>query len=1743
MAICSTRIEAVSRSKGHNIVAAAAYRRAEVFKDERLSVIHDYSKKQGNIYSDFSLPENSFSWIDDLKQSYQDNSHDTIEKFWNAVDSQEKRKDSQLARNLYFALPIELHASQNIDLMKDCMNTFTREGMIADWSIHFDVGNPHAHVLLTMREITESGFGKKVEAWNDWNKYKAWRFEFSEITNTHLARHGIDARIDPRSYKEQGIDLRPTKHMGKKISSQEARGIETERLQEQRDIQKENLQRIQENPDILFHAISKQTSNFSTEKVAQTLSRYVNPHDGEFSVFSSEFLQSKQEDISVSFNAFEPVICERVLENIEQVSVNEPVKETIEKPLTSFEQILGSIEKHESVFSEADVSREVFKLTPDADLFGKTLAAVKKELRQHRNVLSLGFGDDGRERFTTRHLFKVENEAINLSIKKESQKQFFVNDKLIEKALEQRHQETGKTLTGEQKDALRHLTQSSGLSCMVGRAGTGKSFTVGTVKIAYELAGFNVQGVALSGVASDGLSRDAAIPSRTIDSFLLSLEHNPTLLHEKSVLIMDEAGMTDSHSMLSILKAVHAAKAKLILLGDPDQLQPVGPGAIFRGILERLGYIEIQTIYRQKEIWQKEATKAFARGEVVDALTAYEERGCVHLEATDNDAMNKLVADWKLLLDKENAITQQLVITYRNEDVRQLNHLLRQTLVNNRTLSEGYHVQAKSGVKHIATGERLLFLENNRRLGVKNGRFSTVTSVDFLESGRVRSFKVKLDGHDQEIIIDPKKYNHFDYGYAATVHKTQGVTTGHTFVYVTKDIWSRALSYVAMTRHRFNAHLYASKESFLSMDFLKRSLQKFSIKDSVLDFPLAFARRRGIEPNTHSLPYHLSQKLQSIVEKISGRYQRWRDPIAYRSAQKQQETNDARDKQRFDAQIVAQYADIHREIGKQWRELQEKLKSEGITVHHPDFKQSIRLLPEYSGMLTNQARRDAMAANIVSNVDYYAKAIELNRLAMTTLEKHANTHTQRKKITAYQTALKHNATLLAQKIAFSLSADIKQSYALLKSLDVDVAALNHHANTYHQRLAKASLSRDERKAFDRVMSYQDLLKQSAPLLSKLKDYYQAEKHPEACIKLQEKLLALGKQKSAIAATILKNRDSHIAGLDYVEIGKGIDLKRAERRWFQLQQAASFHDRTEQKTLSVALAKETFTHTHIGDFPPKLPYTRIDISRLKADLNEQAEHIALHYLGQPRKQANGQLRYGDNNGSLFVTLTGNKQGHWYDFQTAEGGDMLSLISHATGKDFKDSLKEAIDFLGGESRYVMDNTLTSEQVALRAKKQQAMMAQVAAEQAKKLQHVQAIAHGTQPIAGTLAEKYLREHRGIQGTLNSDNLRFHPALKNWVTGDLLPALVILAHDDKNQLSGVQATFLDPITANKAKLEGATKLSRGSISQGSIVHVANPSINVENSEKTIESPIIALAEGLESALSVADAHPDWQVNVTFGVSNFERVATHVAQCSADVVDKNPQQALPNQHVVNVGNVARSQPTIIICADNDGINSGTAKAVKKAVDNLHVEGIAVHVVEPEKPDHIEKFDFNDALKTHGVDIIRTGLDKKLSESIRGNAGHLNTTYVLENQREPIAVTTEKTFPTTKQPVPLINQLLDYVQSEIKQKELLLSHYRLRSGENKEQALVAKNEMLTHGKVLSEKAYALLQQEEVQHLITEARQMRLKGDSINFEELRQHLTSGSMELKNIYPLFRAMQTRQQAIKNSLSQKQSKGRHR
>ena len=258
IAIYHWNIGIVSRGKGKSAVAAAAYRSGEKLTNEWDGMTHDYTRKGGVVHTEIMLPPHA-------PPSFSDRS-----TLWNSVELYEKAGNAQLAREIDAALPIELSREEQIRLVREyCSSQFVSRGMCVDYAIHdTDSGNPHCHIMLTMRPLDERGAwaakskkeydldenGERIRlpsgrykthkvdltGWNDKDNTLLWRKAWADISNAYLERAGSAERIDHRSNAERGIDELPTVHMGVAACQMEKKGIATEKGELNRNIQKAN---------------------------------------------------------------------------------------------------------------------------------------------------------------------------------------------------------------------------------------------------------------------------------------------------------------------------------------------------------------------------------------------------------------------------------------------------------------------------------------------------------------------------------------------------------------------------------------------------------------------------------------------------------------------------------------------------------------------------------------------------------------------------------------------------------------------------------------------------------------------------------------------------------------------------------------------------------------------------------------------------------------------------------------------------------------------------------------------------------------------------------------------------------------------------------------------------------------------------------------------------------------------------------------------------------------------------------------------------------------------------------------------------------------------------------------------------------------------------------------------------------------------------------------------------------------
>ena len=305
MAIYHLSIKIISRGKGKSAVAAASYRSGEKIKNEYDGIVHDFTRKGGIAHTEILLPQNA-------PQEFSDRG-----TLWNSVEKIEKSKNSQLAREIEIALPKELDREKQIELVREYVKeNFVKVGMCADIALHDkNDGNPHAHILLTMRPLNEDKTwgakskkeyildenGEKVKLkngnyktrkintvdWNEQDKAEEWRKTWADITNKYLEENSIQEKVDHRSYQRQGIEEIPTIHLGVSASQMEKKGIATDRGNINREIRKQN--RLLQEIKLRIKALMRWIRGIGKEEKAETdkLKSTLPPKENLLSVFEN----------------------------------------------------------------------------------------------------------------------------------------------------------------------------------------------------------------------------------------------------------------------------------------------------------------------------------------------------------------------------------------------------------------------------------------------------------------------------------------------------------------------------------------------------------------------------------------------------------------------------------------------------------------------------------------------------------------------------------------------------------------------------------------------------------------------------------------------------------------------------------------------------------------------------------------------------------------------------------------------------------------------------------------------------------------------------------------------------------------------------------------------------------------------------------------------------------------------------------------------------------------------------------------------------------------------------------------------------------------------------------------------------------------------------------------------------------------------------------------------------------------
>lgn len=362
-------------------------------------------------------------------------------------------------------------------------------------------------------------------------------------------------------------------------------------------------------------------------------------------------------------------------------------------------------------------------------------------------------------RWSTAELIEIEHRLVDTSVRRSIDGAGVVDPAILARTLAVRP-----TLADEQCQMITTLlTRGAGVSVVAAAAGTGKTFSLDAARDAWQADGYRVLGAALSGRAAAELESSAAITSSTLAMLRINLDAGRVRLDDRTVLVIDEAGMAGTRTLAPILDAAARAGTAVILVGDPRQLPEIDAGGVLAGLAARLEPIELVENRRQCEQWERDALAQLRSGDVDVAFDAYERNGRIVTADTAADVRTVMVADWWFYRIAGDDVT---MLALRLSDVDDLNGLARAHRVR---ASELTGPTLNVNDRPFQTGDEIICLRNDYKLGVRNSTRGTIESVDLDE----RTLTMRSG---KKTIMLPAEYldaGYIAHGYAMTIHKAQ----------------------------------------------------------------------------------------------------------------------------------------------------------------------------------------------------------------------------------------------------------------------------------------------------------------------------------------------------------------------------------------------------------------------------------------------------------------------------------------------------------------------------------------------------------------------------------------------------------------------------------------------------------------------------------------------------------------------------------------------------------------------------------------------------------------------------------------------------------------------------------------------------------------------------------------------------------------------------------------------------------
>ena len=477
----------------------------------------------------------------------------------------------------------------------------------------------------------------------------------------------------------------------------------------------------------------------------------------------------------------------------------------------------AQLTEHESVFER----RHLYAAVASA-LVGTGAAAMRVEHEVDRLVEAGRIVELGRDAlqqpvYSTPEQIAIERELVAVADRLTRERRAAPDPEYVLRLCRERG------LSAEQTHAAQMATSSAAIAVIEGAAGSGKSTTLAAIVAAY--ARDNGTGLPFAGAARRVIGTSQSwkvarelqklgIEAMATDAWLARTKE--PFLDANTVLVVDEAGLLSSRQMLAITERAAVAGAKIIVVGDREQLQSPGAGPGLSILAGVTGTTRVDTIVRQREAWMRAAVTDFAKGRAAEGLAAFEQRGLLQFARGEKATVARVVDAWENA-ERAEPNASRLLIAKTNVQVRAINDEVRLRLKRDgRIIDEDIEVASVTPSGHgqtlaFAIGDEIRFLVRHDRLAVINGTTATITGIDDRDtqdpavhvdiSGRRASFRVSefADEHGRARL---------GHAYSTTIYGSQGQTTDRAFVWAGPSM-TRNEAYVAFSRARDHLEIFA----------------------------------------------------------------------------------------------------------------------------------------------------------------------------------------------------------------------------------------------------------------------------------------------------------------------------------------------------------------------------------------------------------------------------------------------------------------------------------------------------------------------------------------------------------------------------------------------------------------------------------------------------------------------------------------------------------------------------------------------------------------------------------------------------------------------------------------------------------------------------------------------------------------------------------------------------------------------